>query len=597
MKRTGNRYAYWKYIKNYKFNSILVRNFILIFLLFLLPILGAGIFFYSDARRTIQQELVTQNRREATRLRDIVDSHVYQVFNLILNFSRVDEISALLYEESDDVLNTMELIELIDDLSILHRTMSAYGYIRSMYLYSPHNGFILSTNGAQTIDTFSDTEWLSSFEKNKHLRKLWFENREAYYGEDLLTVFWNMYEFERLKGVVLVNLDLEEFGRFIESKDDSVKDVYLYDQEETIFYSSDLIRLGEKLERLGPDFAEPPMGDSVMDLNGERYLVSVMTSELFNFSVLTALPLNAFYKKMGDMQSVLFSILVIGSAAVLLLSFAVSIKVFQPVWNIINHINQINIPADGKIEKNLIGSSEVKYIANAISQIIDTEHEREAELKKRIELLKRAQAVALQSQINPHFLYNTLEGIKWTILRILKKDNPASKMITILSKLLRYSQEVEDSMASIREELEQAELYLQIMQNRYKHTFTVYWEIDPGITGFRIIRLSLQPILENAIYHGIKPKKEECAIRIKGELSRGQVLIEISDNGIGIDRKEAETINLHLKKDFLVDNSHIGLGNVNQRIKLIFGEQYGLTVAGRSEGGTTVSLIFPAITD
>jgi two-component system sensor histidine kinase YesM len=560
------------------------------------PIIGTGLFFYAYSSQRIRDELILQNRNTAERIRDVADTHVRQLYLMMLNLARDEKITAFLYEKHENVINSFELFEIVNDLDLLHRMITSFGYIRSMYLYSPHNGFILTTDGANDADTFSDIDWLTDFERNREKRKLWYLNRHSLYGEDLLTVFWNLYEFDRLNGAVVINIDVDEFAYLFESRDDIRPRFLFYDEEEHVFFSNEPQHLGSFLAESGVMIPAEDRSDLIGNYQDEEAAVSIAQSRHFSFSVLTLLPLDDFYRSLADMRRILISMLVLGSIGVLILSFIVSVRVFQPVRNIMKHLEELNaFQESGEGRSVVVGHSEVKYIANTISRIVASDQEKESELKKRIELLKKAQARALQSQINPHFLYNTLEGIKWTIMGLLKQDNPAAQMITNLSKLLRYSQDNEDSIARIRDEIENAALYLDIMQDRYKNKFKVEWNIDSTILDYRIVRLSLQPILENAIYHGIKPLKKKCSIAIKGFLQNNEIQIDISDDGKGLEEEEINEINRGLMQDFLADNRHIGLRNVNQRLKLMFGEQYGLFLSKQLPSGITVRLLIPCI--
>ena len=224
---------------------------------------------------------------------------------------------------------------------------------------------------------------------------------------------------------------------------------------------------------------------------------------------------------------------------------------------------------------------------NQINRLMDDMVEEEEE-KRRSEL------DALQAQINPHFLYNTLDSIVWMIEG--GRNQEAVYMITQLASFFRMSLNRGKAMISIGNEIKQAQSYLAIQKIRYKQSFQDYYEIEDGIENDMIVKLVIQPILENAIYHGIKEAEQDGEIRIHGWKEDHDIYIAISDNGYGMTPEEVRSI-LDEKKRPAVEKhgSGVGLINVDKRLRLRFGEGYGLKVESELDEGTTVTIHIPAI--
>ncbi|CAM3191936.1 sensor histidine kinase [Paenibacillus lupini] len=215
---------------------------------------------------------------------------------------------------------------------------------------------------------------------------------------------------------------------------------------------------------------------------------------------------------------------------------------------------------------------EEKYLAEI--------HEREAQLQ------------ALQAQINPHFLYNTLDMINW--IAIGKGATDISQMIDSLAKYFRLSLNKGKSIVSVEDEVRLAEVYLNIQQSRFPNTFDVQFEVDPQIASCQIPKLILQPIVENALLHGIRKMKHKrglISIIVKEE--SGDLIITISDNGIGMDEERSQQL---LRAAPLPEEKMDGIGssyglfNVNERIKLYAGDHYGLSITSELGAGTTVTI-------
>ncbi|WJH33658.1 histidine kinase [Paenibacillus sp. CC-CFT747] len=237
--------------------------------------------------------------------------------------------------------------------------------------------------------------------------------------------------------------------------------------------------------------------------------------------------------------------------------------------------------------------NEIKYIAATIQDSSEQKKEMEEELRRRYEMMSKAQAIALQAQINPHMLYNTLEAVNWKVMRLTKGKNEASVMIHTLSRLLRLSLSRGENIIPLRTEMEHARLYVEVQQLHYKDQLEVAWKINGSILDYLTVKLTLQPIIENAIYHGIKPSDRPGMITIIGYEETNAVVLKIKDNGVGISQPLADRINLGFQSNEIKEDEHIGLSNVNQRIRLIFGEPYGLRIFGKEGEGTLVEMRIP----
>ena len=201
---------------------------------------------------------------------------------------------------------------------------------------------------------------------------------------------------------------------------------------------------------------------------------------------------------------------------------------------------------------------------------------------------------ALQSQINPHFLYNTLESITWMVEA--QKNREAVIMISELAKLLRVSLSRGKTIIPIKDELQHSRSYMNIQLVRYKERFKIDFQIDEELYNYCIVKLVIQPILENAIYYGVghMDEDDDGRIVVSGEKKDNDIYISIEDNGMGMRKEVLENI--------LTDNnkvpkhgSGVGVINVHSRIKLMFGEGYGLTVYSEPDEGTKVVIHIPAI--
>ncbi|MBE2222372.1 MAG: sensor histidine kinase [Anaerolineae bacterium] len=209
--------------------------------------------------------------------------------------------------------------------------------------------------------------------------------------------------------------------------------------------------------------------------------------------------------------------------------------------------------------------------------------------------LQKAELKALQAQINPHFLYNTLDTIVW--LAEANKSNQVIEMACALSSFFRIALSKGRDWITLRQEIEHVRSYLTIQKMRYQDILDYEIEVEESLLNSTILKLTLQPLVENALYHGIKTKKNGGKIFVHVNcLDENQILLDVEDNGVGFTPYKLTKIQTMLTEDseeISMDGDGFGLGNVNKRIKLYYGKEYGLSIASKYRVGTRVTLAIP----
>ena len=217
------------------------------------------------------------------------------------------------------------------------------------------------------------------------------------------------------------------------------------------------------------------------------------------------------------------------------------------------------------------------------------------QLSERKYRMKVLELLALQSQINPHFLYNTLHTISWKSIAITKKPNEISGMIDNLSTILKYVLSNSNEMVTLDEEIYYTMCYVNIQSVRYRNRFRVKWTYDDdNLAEIMIMKLIFQPLIENSIYHGIKEKEGEGVISVRLVRDGSFLKIWLIDNGLGMTRERLDEIREMLKpeKD-TIKSDHIGLYNVNKRLLLTYGDSYRIRIKSAYGRGTAIFIKFP----
>jgi two-component system sensor histidine kinase YesM len=275
----------------------------------------------------------------------------------------------------------------------------------------------------------------------------------------------------------------------------------------------------------------------------------------------------------------------------LILTFYLTRKNYKQISNIISIIDSAkNNQAIPEINSNT--KNEFNYIIENLITTFIEQHYLKIQLSERKYKLENMELIALQSQINPHFLYNTLHTIYWEVIKVAGSNSKPIKMIENLSDILNYSLTTPCNNVSVEDEIRYTKTYLDIQMIRYADKFDVIWAYKENVKPISTIKLLIQPLVENCIYHGINNKEGKSKIKIKISRADDLLTLVIIDNGIGINSE-----NLKVMKDKLdlddEHSNHIGLFNTNKRLKLTYGDDFGLHINSKLGLGTVIYIRIP----
>ena len=296
-------------------------------------------------------------------------------------------------------------------------------------------------------------------------------------------------------------------------------------------------------------------------------------------------------RNMAEMAQLAAGLAAVVLAVTVLSSLLLSPLVGRPLRGLADAMESFEADAGHFAYRPVGGTREVQELSDSfghmvvrIQQLMNTVREEEINLRK-------TELKALQAQINPHFLYNTLDSIAWMCERGQNTD--AVKMVHALARLFRISISKGHELIPIRKELEHAESYLQIQKYRYKNRFTYHFDVDPGCLDYLCNKITLQPIIENAINHGLDLMVDEGHIEVQVRFDGADILFCVVDNGVGMPPEQVRTL---LQKG-PSDRTGIGIKNVNDRLQIYFGSQYGLHIDSVPDEGTRVEIRMPKVTE
>ncbi|MBO5197256.1 MAG: histidine kinase [Lachnospiraceae bacterium] len=593
MKQKANRKNIWSYIKNYKFNSLLVQNFLCVVIFAALPLLLNMYNNYRNYGQEMNQRIEENNMDLLQKSSVVMDNMVSDVQKILVDLPKRTECRGV-YEKRS---GTAEYEENTKKLGLkIKDYLQNYPYVKSIFVYSSLNQLVIDMEGTATvkelepIDKWYDIYWAFPMKQPYTL---------AEEDGDILFCTPLYREEEIPAGLLAVEIDVKVLGKRLENETVSEERNFfildnggqiMYWNNEDSFSEAEKLRYQKAIEKVAP-------AKSDMMSGGTSNVVSVVESAhgSWNYALITAMPL--YTEELAKLRRFLTSSLVTGLFPSLLAAYLITFITYRPVKKIIKVIEQPHEYLTNKEESK--NANELLYITSNILNTIDKKEKMQDELEERVKSLKLAQSRALQFQVDPHFLYNTLEMIKWMSVEDMGSGNRTSKLITKVSELYREALDDENMLVSLKEEINFLQLYIEILDLRYDGRVQFEWSIDPELHECKVIKFCIQPLIENAIRHGLRSKRYYGTIWIRAERRGDKMCIRVENDGVEMSASEITATNLEMAKRNGIEkaNSGVGLRNINERIKLIYGMEYGLKIGRRGEGleGMAVEITFPMI--
>lgn len=294
-------------------------------------------------------------------------------------------------------------------------------------------------------------------------------------------------------------------------------------------------------------------------------------------------------RNVNDMIRLSLWLAVMVLAVAVLTSWLLSRLIGKPLRGLASAMESFESDADHFTYRPVGGTREVQELSDSFEHMVLRIQELMTTVREEEVNLRKTELKALQAQINPHFLYNTLDSIAWMCEQGRNAD--AVKMVHALARLFRISISRGHELIPIAKELEHAESYLQIQMYRYKNQFTYTFDVDPDCLGYYCNKITLQPIIENSINHGLDLMVDEGRIDVRVRFDGDDIVFSVQDNGVGMSPEQLEAIMQHGP----TDRTGIGIKNVNDRLKIYFGRSYGLSITSEPDVGTCVEIRMPRI--
>lgn len=477
-------------------------------------------------------------------------------------------------------------------------------FLISISLFSEHGDIIASYPVQQLKENIDprENEWFQdALEKSEnlhfstpHVQNLFYDPNYKYTWVVSLSRAVEITEDGKAKrGVLLVDMSfsgIEEICKNVDLGQNAY--VYLMDGNgEIIYHPRQQLIYTNLIEETNNKNSKLEDGNYLENFQGNKRMINIKTVGYTGWKIVSVSPIEDILSGASDFRAFAIFIMLFAIFTLISINMYVSSRIANPIMELEKAVKEFENGVDN-LNISETGSQEVQHLAKAIKLMINQMNILMDNIVKEQEEKRKSELNALQSQINPHFLYNTLDSIVWMIEN--ENYNGAITMVTSLARFFRISISKGRNIITVKDELEHARNYLTIQSIRYKNKFDYEIEAQEEALDLQCIKLIVQPLIENAIYHGMEYMYGDGNILVKAYVEEENLYIDIIDNGLGMPQEVAEELLIKKGNNSSRKGSGIGLKNVHERIQLYFGKEYGLKIFSEPDEGTIIRIHMPA---
>ncbi len=586
------------------------KFFLSLLILVVIPFLLLGELAYLQSSKIIERNVSVYSLDTMKQISRNIDYYITEMDRVTSYVVGNDDIKTYLAQYN--TLSELEKVDVSDKINkLIANLIGLRNEISGLYLFDTSGNFFYARGRSpKSLYDFRNESWykdtLAKSGKiniiGTHLQYHVLNNPKTVFSVSRSLKSLNP---EKTVGLIWVDMDYSVIDRQINSESDpalSSGDLYILDNKgKIVFNKNSKLLMKDFNAGFSKTIFSRPQGTFTENINGKDMFIVFYTSPYSSWKIVNITPLNTILTDSGLLKKYILITTVICIAVILFLSFGFANRLVKPIKSLVRAMSELekgNLSATVDIHT----TDEIGFLSEGFNNMAKNmkyliEKVYSAQLNQ-----KEAELKALQTQINPHFLYNTLESIRG--VAITEGIHSIALMSKSLSNLFRYNIKGKD-IVSLKDEIDHINNYIIIQNFRFGDRFNVEYFIAESLYDYKILKLLLQPLVENSINHGLKKRKTNGCITVKCEKIDENIKITISDNGIGIPGHTVAMLNDLLTQEVQTDpvslqsdnseSDSIGIKNVNTRIKLFYGNEYGLKYYSEESVGTRVEIKIPAV--
>lgn len=573
---------YKKLLKSLEFSKLKYRFIFFFLIASLIPTLIIGISSYLISKELIIERQIKGVMSTISKLKDEIDGVLSERETIAIKFYIDPSIQRLFSKSGDDPADKFKIMKLLFSNENIKGNHSIF--------LSDEYGNIYSNVRAVSSSSKSMNYEYNKLLQNSSIDYKWVGLNEIQ-GEYVLPYVRTIKSLDMKRNLGLVIINLKEatiYNTYRNLLGELDGDIFILDDQGMIISNRNKNYLGKSFSSISKLENIKGIKSSYVEveIDGKNFLLIELNDNKTNWKYVYLISLERMLEGTGSISQITIVICLLTVLLSFIVGITVASRITIPINRLISFVNTVDsgtLDLECKIDRK----DEIGKLSTFLNKMIKKLKISIEEIYQVQKAKKDAELKALVFQINPHFLYNTLSSIIW--LANNGENGKVIEMVDTLSKLFRISINRGKEFITINKEIEHVQSYITIQRIRYKDQFICAIDVDYDILDYFTPKLILQPLVENAIYHGIKNLEEKGVIKIEGKMEEDRIVFNVIDNGDAMTDDKMEALNNFLTGYVKDSNSGIGIANVNNRIKLYFGANYGLTY--KKEGRYTIASI------
>jgi two-component system, sensor histidine kinase YesM len=587
----------WKLILKSINNMKIRKKLIIIYILVLIPVLVVEMYLTNSMRTMIMDRAINEARVNTDRIQ----------YRLNETLKKVTDVSDRLYVDKNlhkivqtQYRNTMEVVNDYFNYSAFDEYVRSYQEIENIRFYVENESLLDNSRFIKVTEDTKGLNWYKDALKNNG-RISWQYHYDEISGKSFLSLIRAVrLENRNTLGVLVVNISDNYISSII--KGEPFETIALVNKEKVVMSSSNNVNYID-IDKIGTKFLKNDAHNEIEETSYKDEQSIIITNSFSPektdsmFNVISIIPVHSIVSNANQKSRLALTVTTVSLTLSIMLIIIFS-RIFSNRIIILRREMRKVVTGDFNISKNIEGNDEVGEVYADLNTMIESIqkliHEVYEEKLQKEQLMSRQKEVEfkmLASQINPHFLYNTLETIR--MKAHCNKQTEIASIVKMLAKLMRRNLEVGDKLVSLVSEIELVKNYLEIQKFRFGEKVSYEINILCDIEKYNVLPLLLQPIVENAFVHGLENKQGSGNILISVEEQDPYLLISVIDNGTGIEEEKLISINNRLNNFSISGSKSIGISNVSQRIKLFYGDKYYMRIDSKVNIYTKVEIFLP----
>ena len=574
-----------------QWNSIHNRIFFSIILFLVIPFLMTFYFIDKPLEKTIEQKISDSAQQALYLVNYNVDSLLEDMLRSSVQISGNPSLTAMLKDPAQ--FSEFEKLRIKDD--VFNKLLSFYFtdfYVIVIDLEG--NGNSSRYVEDKIYKELTSADWYQEMIETPYQLKWMFNSKNYTYADNqpqiVLAKTVTDPQTKKNIGVLLFSVPEKDIRNYLANLDG---EVYLLDRDGTVISSPNPAAVGTNIS--GKSFMSKiwnqPNGQVIVKENGEKWIANYDTLGRTGWKIVQLIPYDTVFRQIFNIRKVNILIVVLIFTVFVLITLTISYGISRPLKLLNKKMQEIEekgfystLQATGPKEISTL----IATYNSMVKEIRDLLHRLKEEFKQKEDLRFKV----LQAQINPHFILNTINNIKW--MAYIRNNHDVGEMLSSLGSIMEASLGKGESLISLKEEIAYTDHYIRLMKLKYNEKLSIHYEIPGDLLDCEVIKFMLQPVIENSIIHGIEPSKGKGEIWIKVDRRGDELNILVQDNGIGMEEDKLNEIRRWLsEKAERGKVERLGIKNVHDRIGLQYGPQYGLTLDSKPNQGTLVKFRLP----